>query len=416
MADPKLPLDGIKVADFSWFGAGPICGLHLATYGATVVRVESETRPDALRMVAPFAKDKTGYNVSGYFNNFNAGKLGLTLNLNTDGGKELANKLVAWADVFLTNITPRVVERWGLTYDEVSKVNPRIIAAYVPMQGFEGPHRDFLGFGQVLTPVTGYNHLSGFPNRPPMGLGTNYPDYVINPGHTLVAILAALRHRHRTGKGHHIECAQIESSVSPLAAAIFDYTANGRVQERAGNGLPYAAPHNAFKCKPLSEGSSAPADEQWIAIACFTDEEWRSLVEAMGGPDWATDPKLATAAGRKENEPELEQGISAWTADKSPKPLMEELQARGVPAGVVQSAREMLADEHLKSREYYVYLDHPETGRAAYDGPPFKLSKTPGRLRSPAPLLGQHTEQVCKEILGLSDDEIADLLVAGVLQ
>jgi benzylsuccinate CoA-transferase BbsF subunit len=416
MSDAGLPLEGIKVADFSWFGAGPICGLHLATYGATVVRIESETRPDALRMVAPFARDKTGYNVSGYFNNFNAGKLGLTLNLNTDGGKELAKRLVAWADVFLTNITPRVVERWGLTYDEVSKVNPQIIAAYVPMQGFEGPHRDFLGFGQVLTPVTGYNHLSGFPNRPPIGLGTNYPDYVINPGHTLVAILAALRHRHRTGKGQHIECAQIESSVSPLGAAIFDYTANGRVQERAGNGLPYAAPHGAFKCKPLSEGSSAPADEQWIAIACFTDGEWRSLVEAMGSPDWATGPKLATAAGRKENEAELEQAIGAWTADKAPKPLMEELQARGVPAGVVQSAREMLADEHLKSRDYYAYLDHPETGRAAYDGPPFKLSKTPGRLRAPAPLLGQHTEQVCKEILGLSDEEIADLLVAGVLR
>jgi benzylsuccinate CoA-transferase BbsF subunit len=152
---------------------------------------------------------------------------------------------------------------------------------------------------------------------------------VINPGHTLIAILAALRYRRRTGKGQCIECAQLESSVCPLGPAIFDYTANGRVQERAGNGLPYAAPHNAFKCAPLSPGSSAPADEQWIAIACFSDAEWEALVEAMGGPGWAKDAKFATTAGRKEHEAELERKISAWTADKIPKALMEELQARG---------------------------------------------------------------------------------------
>jgi crotonobetainyl-CoA:carnitine CoA-transferase CaiB-like acyl-CoA transferase len=416
MAAVKMALDGIKVADFSWFGAGPICAEHLATYGATVVRVESETHVDGLRMVQPFARDKTGYNVSGYFNNYNAGKLDLTLNLNAEKGQELAHRLVAWADVFLTNFTPRVIERWGLTYDKLSVTNPQIIAAYVPMQGYEGPHRDFLGFGQVLTPVTGYNHLSGFPHRPPIGLGTNYPDYVINPGHTFIAILAALRYKHRTGKGQHIECTQIESSVSPLGAAIFDYTVNGRVQSREGNGLPYAAPHNAFKCRPLHEGSAAPADEQWVVIACFSEEEWQALVEAMGSPAWAKEPKFGSAAGRKEHESELDEQISAWTADKDAYEVMEELQGRRLPAGVVQSAREMLADEHLKERGYYVYLDHPEAGHTAYDGPPFRLSKTPGKLRSPAPLLGEHTQQVCKEILDLSDDEIADLLVAGVLQ
>jgi len=416
MSGTKMPLDGVKVADFSWFGAGPICAEHLASFGATVVRVESETHVDGLRTVTPFAKEKTGYNVSGYFNNFNAGKLDLTLNLNTEKGQGLAHRLVAWADIFLTNFTPRVVERWGLTYEEVSTTSPQIIAVYQPMQGYDGPHRDFLGFGAVLTPITGYNHLSGLPHRLPTGPGTNYPDYVINPGHTLVAILAALRYRRRAGKGQCIECAQIESSVCPLGPAVFDYTANGRVQGRTGNGLPNAAPHNAFRCRPLHEGSAAPADERWIAIAGFSDAEWDALVEAMGSPAWASDPKFGSLAGRKEHEAELEQHISAWTADKDAYELMEELQGRGVPAGVVQSAREMLADEHLKERGYYVYLDHPEAGRTAYDGPPFKLSKTPGKLRSPAPLLGQHTEQVCKEILQLSDEEIADLVVAGVLQ
>jgi benzylsuccinate CoA-transferase BbsF subunit len=410
-----LPLEGVKVADFSWFGAGPICGEHLATYGATVVRVESETHIDALRIVTPFAKDKTGYNVSGYFNNFNAGKLGLTLNMSTEKGLELARRLVAWADVFLTNITPRVIERWGLTYDKVCEINPQIIAAYQPMQGYDGPHRDFLGFGAILTPISGYNHLSGFPERRPIGLGTNYPDYVINPGHTLIAILAALRYRKRTGKGQRIECAQIESSVCALGPAIFDYTANGRVGNREGNRIPDAAPHNAYRCRPLSD-SGRTIDERWIAIACFSEEEWRSLVRAMGAPEWALEAKLASLEGRKANEKELDARINAWTADKDAYELMDRLQACGAPAGVVQSARELLdADEHMRERGYYAYLDHPETGRSAYDGPPFKLSKTPGRLRAPAPLLGQHTEQVCKEILVLTDEEIADLLVEGVL-
>ncbi|MEX0682677.1 MAG: CoA transferase [Dehalococcoidia bacterium] len=408
-------LEGVKVADFSWFGAGPICANHLATYGATVVRVESETHIDALRTVAPFAKDKTGYNVSGYFNNFNAGKLDLTINMNTPEGQGVARKLIEWADVFLTNITPRVIERWGLTYDNLSQWNPQIIAAYQPMQGYDGPHRDFLGFGAVLTPITGYSYISGFPNRPPIGLGTNYPDYVINPGHTLVAIMAALHHRHRTGKGQRIECAQLESSVAPLAPAIFDYTANGIVQERPGNHIANAAPHNAFKCAPLTDGGR-PIDERWLAIACFTDDEWNALVEAMGNPDWASDPKFATHDARKTNEDELDAGINAWIADKDAYALMADLQSRGVPAGVVQSARELLdVDEHIKDRGYYVYLDHAETGRAAYDGPPAKLSKTPGALRSPGPLLGEHTERVCKEILGLTDEEIADLMVAGAL-
>jgi len=200
-----------------------------------------------------------------------------------------------------------------------------------------------------------------------------------------------------------------------LGPAIFDYTANGRVQGPQGNNVPYAAPHNAFKCKPLSDGGR-PMDESWIAIACFSDEEWRALVEAMGNPEWALDGKFATLAARKENEVELEANIRSWTVDKDAYELMVDLQARGTPAGVVQSAREMLdLDEHLKSRGYYAYIEHPEAGVHAHDGPPFALSKTPGSVRSPAPLLGEHTEYVCKQILGLDDEGIAELMVAGAL-
>ena len=409
----KQPLSGLKVADFSWFGAGPICGENLASFGATVVRVESESHPDGLRGVAPFAAGKTGFNVSGYFNNYNAGKLDLTLNLNTDLGRKMLLKLVAWCDIFLTNHTPRVIERWNISYDELKKVNPQLIGVYQPMQGFEGPHRYFMGFGAVLGPITGYSYLSGYPHRPPMGLGTNYPDYVINPGHTLIGILAALRHRKKTGEGQLVELAQIESSVSPLAPAIMDYAANGRVQNRAGNRLPHAAPHGAFRCRD-NTWNNQPED-RWIALGVFNDAQWDALVEAMGSPAWTHDAKFATLAARKHHEDDLEAALTEWTREQTAEDVMALLQSKGVPAGVVQNARDMLEDEHLKARGYYVYLDHPEAGVTAYDGPPFRLSKTPGVLRTPAPLLGQHNEQVCKEILGMTDDEIAEALIEQAL-
>ena len=413
MTEARLPLTGIKVADFSWFGAGPICAENLASFGATVVRVESEAHVDGIRTVAPFAQGKTGYNVSGFFNNFNAGKLGLTLNLNTERGMDLARRLVAWCDIFLTNHTPRMIERWGLDYESLARISPAIIAAYQPMQGADGPHKHFFGFGSVLSAITGYNELCGFPHRPPMGLGTNYPDYVLNPGHTLIAILAALRYRKRTGRGQRIELAQIESSVAPLAPAIMDYTANGVVQTRRGNRLPHAAPYGAFRCKD-GEWDGKP-EERWCAIAIRDDSDWLLLVEAMGSPAWA-DERFATFAGRKECEDELDALVTEWTRSQAAEAVMDLLQAKGVPSGVVQNGRDVLdGDEHLKARGYYVYLDHPEAGRTAYDGPPFRLKKTPGRLRSPAPGLGEHNEQVCKEILGMSDDEIAEALVEQAL-
>ena len=418
-ARPKLPLDGLRVADFSWFGAGPIAGQTLATFGAEVVRVESEARLDSLRMVQPFPLEpdgtfRTGYNVSGYFNNFNAGKLSLLLNLNTERGQEIGHRLIEGADVFLSNFTPRVIEKWNLRYEQIAAVNPRIVAAYAPMQGLEGPHRDFLGFGAVLTPITGISELSGYPHRPPIGVGTNYPDYVINPGHTVTAILAALRHRELTGEGQLVELPQIESVVATLGTAVLDYLANGTVQTRTGNRSPVAAPHGAFRCQDDPESVASP--DRWIAIACRTDADWAALCEALGHAEAASDPRFATFADRKANEDALEALVGEWTRPLRAEEVMERLQARGVPAGVVQNAQDILErDAHVRARGYYQYLDHPETGRSAYDGPCARLSATPGRHRAAAPLLGEHTHGVATRILGLGDEEIADLIAEGVL-
>lgn len=407
MSNDNLPLAGIRVADFTWFGAGPIYTQILANHGAQVIRVESQSHLDGLRLAHPMPEDKHSWNVSGYYNNFNASKLSFTLNMKHPKALDVALRLVAVSDIVAENYTAGTLEKWGLTYEAMLAVKPDIIFVREPMQGAGGPHGDFGGFGFVITPLAGISYLTGFPHREPVGLGTNYTDYVINPGHAAIATLAALRYRNRTGKGQLIEVAQVESSVCAVSTAILDYTANGRVGTRQGNRLGHAAPHGAYRCA---------GDDRWCAIAVFTDDEWHALCRAMGDPEWAREERFATLQGRKENEDELDQLIESWTAVRSAEEVMETLQAAGVPAGVVQNARDVLEnDPHLKARGYYVYLDHPEAGRTAYDGPGFRLSKTPGGPQSPAPLLGEHTAFVCREVLGMDDEEVAQLVMESVL-
>jgi crotonobetainyl-CoA:carnitine CoA-transferase CaiB-like acyl-CoA transferase len=425
----KPPLEGIRVADFSWYGAGPIGTQTLAWYGAEVIRVESEARVDGLRTTQPAPPGKTGYNVSGYYNNFNSNKLSFTLNMSKPGARDIALRLIAKSDVVVENYQAGVFEKWGLSYEAMTAVKPDIIFVRQPVAGTTGPHREFSAFGAVMTPITGLSHLSGYPDRPPIGVGTNYPDYVINPGHQTIAVLAALRHRRRTGRGQYIEIAQLESTMAVVGPAIIDYTANGRVQTRQGNRQENAAPHGVFPCRPrpttppvegaplpLGMSQPPPEEDRWIAIAVFTDEQWQAMRKVMGEPAWAAEPRFDTLEGRKANEDDLERLVADWSRDQVAEELMERLQAAGVPAGVVQTSEDVLDhDEHLKARGYYVYLDHLETGRAAYDGSPFKMSKTPGGPVRPAPLLGEHTMYVAKEIIGLSDEEIADLVADQVL-
>ncbi len=426
----RQPLDGIRVADFSWYGAGPIGTQTLAWYGAEVIRIESEARVDGLRVTQPAPPGKTGYNVSGYYNNFNSNKLSFTLNMTKPAAREIALRLIEKSDVVVENYQAGVFEKWGLSYEAMTAVKPDVIFVRMPVAGTTGPHRGFSAFGAVMTPITGLSHLSGFPDRPPIGVGTNYPDYVINPGHQVVAVLAALRHRRRTGRGQYIEVSQIESTTTVVGPAILDYTANGRIQTRAGNRQENAAPHGVFPC--LSRKMTPPIpgappvigmppvtsddEDRWIAITVFTDAQWQALVAAMGNVAWAGEARFATLAGRKAHEDELESRLGEWTKQQDADALMQRLQAAGVPAGVVQTSEDVLDhDAHLKARGYYVYLDHAETGRAAYDGSPFKLSRTPGGPERPAPLLGEHTMYVAKDVIGLTDDEISDLVATQVL-
>ncbi|HLZ69331.1 MAG TPA: CoA transferase [Dehalococcoidia bacterium] len=416
-ADLPLPLAGIRVADFSWFAAGPVAGAVLAQFGAEVIRVESESHLDGLRTTMPVPPGSEGsVNVSGYYNNFNANKRCFTLNMSRPEARAVALELLATCDVMLENYTPRIVEKWGLTYADVAAVRPDIIYVNIPMQGNWGPHRDFLGFGGVLAPVSGYSYLAGWPDRAPIGVGTNYPDYVINPGHATIAILAALRHRDRTGEGQQIELSQLESTLNGLGPALMEAAANGTVPQRQGNRCAYAAPHAAFRCQDRpATGTGAPED-RWCVISVYTDAQWQALKAEMGEPDWAAETRFGTLLGRKQHEDELERCTEAWTRTLSAEAVAERLQDRGVPAGIVQSAEDVLDhDPQLQARGLYVYLDHPEAGRTAYDGPHFVLSATPGVLHTPAPLLGEANDYIVNELLGVDGERAADLLVNQIV-
>jgi crotonobetainyl-CoA:carnitine CoA-transferase CaiB-like acyl-CoA transferase len=253
------------------------------------------------------------------------------------------------------------------------------------------------------------------------------PDFTCNPYHAATAILSALHYRNKTGKGQFIELAQLESTVCWTETAILDYTVNKHIQMGMRNHLPNAAPHGVYRClgedrevdycaMPESEPEHKKKDERWVAIAVFTEEEWRGFCKVIGNPPWTKDKKFATLSQRKKNENELDGLVEEWTIKRSPEKVMMLMQKAGVAAGVVNDGEDLQTrDPQLKARGFYVYLDHPETGMIAHDGLTFALSATPGEIRR-APLLGEHNEYVYKEILGFSEDEVNRLITDGVLE
>jgi len=427
MEEKRLPLEGVRVCDFSWYAASPVATKCLADFGAEVIKMEYSTRPDLLRVAAPHALDKEeDLNAGGWFNNQNSSKLCLGLNLGHPRAKEVYDKLILASDVVCENFSPRVKERLGLNYEDYAELKPDLIWVDQPMQGLIGPDRYTAGFGSLITPLGGLSYLSGFADRPPVGTGPTYTDYVINPGHLLIPIIAALRYRKRTGKGRHIVMAQYASAASVLETAILDYTVNGRIQPRTGNRLPYAAPHGCYRCKGEDKSGNYVSplgpvaerkDDRWCVITVFSDDEWRAFCDVIGNPSWTKDPKFSTLLNRKENEDELDSRVQEWTVNRSPEEVMMLMQQAGVPAGVVQDAEDILVtDPQLRTRGYYVYLDHSVVGNSAYDGIAYKLSETPGKLTRAAPRIGEHTEYVCREVLGMTEEEISEYLVEEVLE
>lgn len=397
-------LEGLKVLDFCWVAIGPMTTRYLSDFGATVVRVESIHRVDTLRTATPHKDGIPGINRSGYFANYNGGKRSLALNMSQPRARELAKELAKWADVVTENFTPGIMERWGLAYDDIRKTNPGVIMFSASMQGRGGPYSNHPGFGPVLTALSSHTHLTGWPDRTPTSPYGAYTDFLL-PHLTVAAITAALDNRRRTGEGCHIDFSQLEGSLYFVAPPLIDYAANGRVQTRQGNKHPVYAPHNAYPCD---------GDDRWCAIACTTDEEWQALCRLMAQPSLASDVRFATAKARRENEDPLDEIIGRWTAPQNAFDLMHRCQKAGVPAGVVETCEDLFNDAQLSHRNHYVFLDHKEIGRHAYDANCFTLSESPPTYQ-PAPLLGEHTDWVLREILNLPEDEIEDLHASGVL-
>ncbi len=398
--------DGVNVLDFCWVVIGPMLTRYLADFGATVVRVESKSRMETLRISQPFKDGVPGPNRSGYFSNYNVNKLGVALNMGKPHAIQVARRLVEWADVVTDNFTPGTMERWGLGPDDLRRINPGVVSFSASMLGSGGPQSAQPGFGPVLTSLAGLSHLTGWPDRPPSTPYGAYTDFLL-PHLGIAAIVAALDKRRRTGEGTHIELSQLEGSLQYLAPTLLDAQASGRIAGREGNADPVMAPHAVYRCA---------GPDRWCAIACEDDARWRALCEAMGRPALANDPRFATLAARKSNEAALDAEVEAWTSALDAREVMEHCQRAGVAAGVVQTTAELFADPQLRHRGHFVRLDHPEMGPHATDGNAFILSRTPAAYLRPAPLLGQHNGEVCREMLGMSEDEIDALYAAGALE
>ena len=400
-----LTLKDVKICDFMWVMAGPASTRMLADYGATVVRIESPTRVDTARTLAPYLGDKLGPDTSGLFANCNAGKLGISLDLANPASREVVHDLVRWADIVTESFSPKAMRAWGFDYESLRKVKPDIIMLSSCLMGQTGPLAKIAGFGNMAAAIVGFHNLTGWPDRPPAGVYGAYTDY-LSPRFTAMALIAALDHRRRTGTGQYIDQSQAECSIHFLGPAILDYTVNGRVDGRVGNFDPAFAPHDVYP---------AAGDDNWVAIVCRNDDDWRNLCGAMENETLARDSRYASAAGRLEHREAIDSAIGDWTRRFERASIESRLQSHGVPAHSVQNSGDAYRDPQLAHRGHFVALDHPSLGKFTVEGPRAKLSRTPASVRRAAPSLGQDNQYVLETILGYDESRISDLVASGAL-
>jgi crotonobetainyl-CoA:carnitine CoA-transferase CaiB-like acyl-CoA transferase len=407
---PPLPavrrgaFEGIKVADFAWVGVGPIISKALADHGATVVHMESLTRPDVLRLVPPYKDGIAGINRSQFMADFNSSKLGLACDLSKEEGRDLARKVVAWADVVVESFTPGTLKKFGLDYATLSKDRPELVMLSTCLRGQTGPEAGYTGFGGQGAALAGLFSVTGWPDMPPCGPWGAYTDF-INPRFGVAALGAALIHRGRTGQGQHIDIAQTEGGTRFMEPLVLDYIVNGRLPQPAGIDSIYACPHGVY---------ATAGQERYIALAVETEAQWVALkgeapLSRFEGS--AFDSREKRAAQREA----FHQSLGEWCAGQDADALAETLRRAGVPAYPVLYPTDLYRDAQLAHREFFVTLEHGEMGPTPYDGLATRFSATPGKLRKAAPCLGEDTDYVLSEVLGLSEDEIVAYAVAGVL-
>ena len=403
------PLEGLKVVDLSWVVAGPLVGRALAEYGATVVRVESSKRWDAARVLSPFKDSERGPDRSGCYQNCNAGKLGITVDLGTEEGRAIVCDLAKWADVVVESYSFGTMNKWGLGYADLSKINPGIIMISSTLMGQRGPYASLAGFGNLGSAMAGTQAMVGWPGKPQIGPFGPYTDY-IGPRFALITLLSALHERRTTGKGCHIDVAQAECGLQFLAPALVNYFETGEIITANGNYEANIAPHNCYPCKPDEARRST-----WVAIAAQSDEAWKQLAGIVGGATLATDPRYLTREGRQQNVATLDEIIGAWTRQRSAKENEKILQAAGVAAHVVAASRDFCEDEQLAHRNQIRTLPHPTLGQTQVEGSRYALSETPAEFHRPAPVFGQDEEYVLTTLLGYTPAQVETLRTSKAL-
>jgi len=411
----RMPLKDYRVLDLSRIWAGPYCTKIFADMGAEIIKMESLSVYDShrgpvspARGIAAYPDGEPGeepWNRNGWFNCLHMSKYGVTLELTEAEGRRVFEQLVSISDVLIENFRQGSLERLGYTYEELRKHRPDLIYVSMPAFGNTGPWKGYLGYGIGQEQLSGMAHMTGYRGDGPMKSGINHGD-PITGSHAAGVLMAALRHRRRTGKGMYIDVSQQESSVALMGPEVLAYQMTGQEPERRGNRSGWYAPANSYPCA---------GEDRWVTIAATNQEQWQSLAQAMDSPGLADDPRFATLDNRRDNHDELDQIISEWTMGQEAYAVTQILQGAGVPASPVLRGPDLLADAHFKDRGTFVTVDHPQVGPKQYPGIPWKMSATPGKVRWPSPTLGQHNRDVYGELLGLTGPEIDHLEQTGVI-
>jgi crotonobetainyl-CoA:carnitine CoA-transferase CaiB-like acyl-CoA transferase len=411
-APAKKPFEGVKLVQLCWAGVGVYTCNYLSHYGATTIRVETSTRPDPVRLFAPFAPtnkpgEPVGLERSAFYSiTHTAPEMGISLNFKTAEGIEIFKKLVAWADVVAEGFPAGVMDKLGLDYEGLKKINPQIIMFRTCGYGHTGPMADQPGFGSILTAVTMMDNIVGWPDRAPVSPSTYYTDQLV-PTFASMSIMAALDYRRRTGKGQYIDHSQIETGLNCMTPLILDYQLNNREFKTKGNKSDHAAPHGIYRCQ---------GDDRWVAIAVTNDEEWDAFVKAIGSPKWSQAKKYSTSTNRLQYGDELDNLVESWTMNYPPEAVEEILQSVGVGAGTVANAQDIDEDPQMNYYNFYREIEHPYVGRLRYYHPaPIKLSAVETAVGRPV-LVGEHTDYICTKILGMSQGEVAGLRKKGVFE
>ncbi|TMV04239.1 CoA transferase [Ruegeria sediminis] len=394
------PLEGIRVIELGQFIAGPYCGQLLADFGAEVIKIEPPQQGDAMRQWG--RSGRNGRPV--WWSVIARGKKSVALDLRRGEGQQILRDLVRDADVLIENFRPGTMERWGLGYDALSAINPRLIMARISGYGQDGPYSERAGFASVCEAAGGLRYISGYPDRPPVRIGLSLGDTMAGIN-AAIGVLLALQHRHKSGKGQVVDSAIYEAVLGLTESLVAEYDAGGHIRERYGSALPGIAPSNAYPTK----------DGKEVIIGANQDSVFGRLCEVMGQSELVNDPRFSDHRARGVNQEVLDGIVANWTRTQDAKTIVDLMAASGVPVGQAYTAKEMLEDPHFAARESIVRVNEPKGGTLAMQNVFPKLSETPGRVTRLGPDLGEHNEEVLVNGLGYAPERIAELRTAGII-